>query len=112
MQKILCGLAGLAAALAMANGPALAGDTIKIGIINPYAGQFADTGVQLDNGIKLYVQQHGDTVAGKKIEIIRKDVGGISPEVAKRLAQDLIVRDGADILAGFALKPNALAAAG
>ena len=66
---------------------------------------------QLDNGIKLYMQQHGDTVAGKKIEIIRKDVGGIAPEVAKRLAQELVVRDNVDILAGFALTPNALAAA-
>ena len=66
---------------------------------------------QLDNGIKLYMQQHGDTVAGRKIEVIRKDVGGIAPEVAKRLAQELVVRDNADILAGFALTPNALAAA-
>jgi branched-chain amino acid transport system substrate-binding protein len=86
-------------------------ETIKIGVILPFSGQFADTGVQLDNGIKLYMQQHGDMVAGKKIEVIRKDVGGIAPEVAKRLAQELIVRDGASILAGFALTPNALAAA-
>src|SRR6201984_2265117 len=91
--------------------PARAKDAIKIGVILPFSGQFADTGVQLDNGIKLYMQQHGDTVAGRKIEVIRKDVGGIAPEVAKRLAQELIVRDGADILAGFALTPNALAAA-
>src|SRR5690554_4295393 len=57
------------------------------------------------------MQQHGDEVAGKKIEIIRKDTGGIAPDVAKRLAQELVVRDGVDILAGFALTPNALAAA-
>ena len=56
------------------------------------------------------MKQHGDTVAGKKIEIIRKDVGGIAPDVAKRLAQELVVRDKVDILAGFALTPNALAA--
>ena len=57
----------------------------------------------MDNGIKLYMKQHGDTVAGKKIEIIRKDAGGIeSADVAKRLAQELIVRDKVDILAGFA----------
>ena len=84
---------------------------IRIGVILPYSGQFADTGVQLDNGIKLYMRQHGDTVAGRKIEVIRKDVGGIAPEVAQRLAQELVVRDNADILAGFALTPNALAAA-
>jgi len=90
---------------------ALAQGTIKIGVILPFSGQFADTGIQLDNGIKLYMQQHGDTVAGKKVEVIRKDVGGIAPEVAKRLAQELVVRDNVDILAGFALTPNALAAA-
>ena len=84
--------------------------TIKIGIIMPFSGQFADTGTQMDNGLKLYMKQHGDTVAGKKIEIIRKDVGGINPPVAKRLAQELVTRDQVDILAGFALTPNALAA--
>jgi branched-chain amino acid transport system substrate-binding protein len=111
MQKLLCGLAGLATAFAFAGSPALAQDTIKIGIINAYSGQFADTGIQLDSGIKLYVKQHGDTVAGKKLEFIRKDVGGVAPDLAKRLAQELIVRDHADIFAGFALTPNALAVA-
>ena len=101
----LCGLAALGIAA-----PASAQDTIKIGVILPYSGQFADTGIQLDNGIKLYMKQHGDMIAGKKIEVIRKDVGGIAPDVAKRLAQELIVRDKVDILAGFALTPNALAA--
>jgi branched-chain amino acid transport system substrate-binding protein len=109
MQKFLIGLAGLA--LALFGGPANAQDAVKIGIINEYSGQFADTGAQIDNGIKLYVKQHGDTVAGKKIELIRKDTGGIAPDVSKRLAQELIVRDGADILTGFSLTPNALAAA-
>ena len=58
------------------------------------------------------MKQHGDTVAGKKIEIIRKDTGGPNPDVAKRLAQELVVRDKVDILAGFALTPEALGAAG
>ena len=101
----------LLALLALLATPASAQQTVKIGVILPYSGQFADTGVQLDNGIKLYMQQHGDTVAGRKIEVIRKDTGGIAPDVAKRLAQELVVRDGADILAGFALTPNTLAAA-
>ncbi len=110
MQKLLSGLTGLALAV-LGIGAANAQDTVKIGIINEYSGQFADTGNQIDNGIKLYVKQHGDTVAGKKIELIRKDTGGIAPDVAKRLSQEAIVRDGADILAGFSLTPNALAAA-
>ncbi len=86
-------------------------NTVKIGLILPLSGQFADTGVQIQNGINLYMKQHGDTVAGKKIEIITKDVGGINPPVAKRLAQELVTRDNVDILAGFALTPNTLAAA-
>jgi branched-chain amino acid transport system substrate-binding protein len=93
-------------------GAAGAQGTVKIGIISAYSGQFADTAAQIDNGIKLYMKQHGDTVAGKKIEIIRKDTGGPNPDVAKRLAQELVVRDNADILAGFTLTPEALGAAG
>src|ERR1700704_6229822 len=101
--------AGAVAAL-FGSPSAQAQGTVKIGVILPYSGQFADTGNQVDNGIKLYIKQNGDTVAGKKIEVIRKDVGGIAPDVAKRLAQELVVRDKVDILAGFALTPNALAA--
>jgi branched-chain amino acid transport system substrate-binding protein len=99
-----------ASLLAALVGSAHAQGTLKIGVILPYSGQFADTATQIDNGIKLYMKQHGDTVAGRKIEIIRKDTGGVAPDVAKRLAQELVVRDGVDILAGFALTPNTLAA--
>jgi branched-chain amino acid transport system substrate-binding protein len=115
MKRLIAACLGLMPALVFASlvgaPDARAQQIIKIGVILPFSGQFADTGIQLDNGIKLYMQQHGDTVAGKKIEVIRKDVGGIAPEVAKRLAQELVVRDNVDILAGFALTPNALAAA-
>ena len=86
-------------------------DSIKIGIAMAYSGQFADPSVQTDNGIKLYLKQHGDKLAGRSVEIIRKDIGGINPPVAKRLAQELVTRDNVDILAGFQLTPNALAAA-
>jgi len=109
MKRLL--FAGLVAgAASVAVNPGHAEDTVKVGLIISYSGQFADTAAQMDNGVKLYVKQHGDTVAGKKIEFVRKDTGGIAPAVAKRLAQELIVRDHADILAGFALTPNALAA--
>ncbi|MCW5691751.1 MAG: ABC transporter substrate-binding protein [Pseudolabrys sp.] len=105
--------AGVAAcALALTTGASQAAETIKIGVILPYSGQFAETATQIDNGIKLYMQKHGDSVAGRKIEIIRKDVGGINPPVAKRLAEELIVRDKIDVLAGFVLTPNAITACG
>src|SRR5277367_321478 len=110
MNKSICFLAAMTLA-ALGFGPANTQATVKIGMINEYSGQFADTGAQIDNGLKLYMKQHGDTVAGKKIEIIRKDTGGIAPDLAKRLSQEAIVRDGADILGGFSLTPNALAAA-
>jgi len=110
MQRASIGLVGLALAFALAS-PAAAQKPVKIGLIMPYSGQFADTATQMDNAIKLYVKQNGDTVAGRKIEFVRKDTGGIAPDVAKRLAQELVVRDGVDILGGFVLTPNALAAA-
>jgi branched-chain amino acid transport system substrate-binding protein len=109
MNRLLISAAMLAAVLAP--GAASAQGTVKIGVIAAYSGQFADTATQIDNGIKLYMKQHGDKVAGKKIEIIRKDTGGPNPDVAKRLAQELIVRDKVDILAGFTLTPEALGAA-
>ena len=63
------------------------------------------------DGFQLYVKQHGDTVAGKKVELVLKDTTGPSPEIAKRLAQDLITHDKVDFIAGFGLTPNALAVA-
>jgi branched-chain amino acid transport system substrate-binding protein len=112
MRKFFMSAAGLAvlALAAVGLSPAIAQDTIRIALILCYSGQFADTATQMDNAIKLCVKQNGDTVAGKKIEFIRKDTGGIAPDVAKRLAQEAIVRDHADILAGWVLTPNALAA--
>jgi len=109
MRKTLIILSAAATALTVAS-TVYAQGTFKIGLVMPYSGQFADTATQMDNAIKLYVKQHGDTVAGKKIEFIRKDVGGIAPDVAKRLSQELVVRDKVDILAGYILTPNALAA--
>jgi branched-chain amino acid transport system substrate-binding protein len=110
MRKGGVGLAILAAAV-FGVVPAGAQGPVKIGMINVYSGQFADAGIQMDNGVKTYMRQHGDTVAGRKVEIIRKDVGGPSPDIAKRLAQELVIRDQVDMLAGFLLTPNALAAA-
>ena len=86
-------------------------DTIKVGLIAPFSGPFADYGKQMEGGIKAYMAQHGSTVAGKKIEVIVKDTTGPSPEIAKRLAQELVVRDKVDFLAGFGLTPEALAVA-
>jgi len=87
------------------------GGTIKIGMIAAFSGPFADIGKQLQGGIKAYLKAHGDTVAGKKIEILTRDTTGPVPEVAKRLAQELVVQDKVDFLVGFGLTPEAMAAA-
>jgi branched-chain amino acid transport system substrate-binding protein len=86
-------------------------ETIKICVIAAFSGPFADYGKQMEGGMKAYMKQHGDTVAGKKIELILKDTTGPSPEIAKRLAQELVTRDKVDLLAGFGLTPEALAVA-
>ncbi|HTN66474.1 MAG TPA: ABC transporter substrate-binding protein, partial [Burkholderiaceae bacterium] len=99
------------AALALISFAAQAEDTIKVGLIAPFSGPFADYGKQMDAGIKAYLKLHGDKVGGKKIEIILKDTTGPVPEIAKRLAQELVVRDKVDFLAGFGLTPEALAVA-
>ena len=110
MRKTLL-VMNAAVAVALTAATARAQQTIKIGLICPYSGQFADAAAQLDNGLMFYVKEHGDTVAGKKLEFIRKDTGGIAPDVAKRLAQELIVRDKVDMLACFSTTPNTLAVA-
>src|SRR5437762_3357148 len=84
---------------------------VKLGLVAEFSGPFAQYGQQILGGMKAYMKQHGDTVAGKKIEIVQKDTTGPSPDVAKRLAQELVTRDNVDMLVGFGLTPNALAVA-
>jgi branched-chain amino acid transport system substrate-binding protein len=108
MKKLLLAVSATAALAAAST--AFAQAPVKIGVVMTLSGQFADAGNQMHNGIKTYMKMHGDTVAGRKIELIVKDVGGPAPDVAKRLAQELVVRDGVDILAGWVLTPNAMAA--
>jgi branched-chain amino acid transport system substrate-binding protein len=90
---------------------ARAEETIKVGLIVESSGGFAAQARQIVNGAKAYVQAHGDHVAGKKVELIVKDTGGPAPDVAKRLAQELVTRDKVQFLGGFVLTPNALAVA-
>jgi branched-chain amino acid transport system substrate-binding protein len=109
MRKTILGLVcfiGLQVTCTVAH----AQSAVKIGLIMTYTGQFTDAATQMENGIKLYMKQNGDTVGGKKIEIIRKDTAG-APDAARRLAQELIVNNNIDILAGFVITPEALAVA-
>ena len=102
-------IAAAAALFCMTEGSA-AQDTIKVGLILPMTGPFTSTGKQVEAGVRFYVQQNGASVAGRKVEVILKDDGGV-PDNSKRIAQELLVNDKVNVLAGFGLTPIALAVA-
>jgi branched-chain amino acid transport system substrate-binding protein len=101
-----------AATVAALASPALRAQstTFKIGLILPMTGQQASTGKQIEAAVRLYMAQNGDIIAGKKVEVILKD-DQATPDVTKRLAQELVVNDKVNVLAGFGVTPAALAAA-
>ena len=82
---------------------------VRVGIIAPMTGGSADWGVQFRNCIQLYQSRHGDTVAGRKVEMIYRDTGGANPSLAKKHAEELIVNDKVQVLGGFFFSPNAFA---
>jgi branched-chain amino acid transport system substrate-binding protein len=103
-QSIVIGIA----AAALGYTAAQAQSTVKVGALLPMTGPQQSTGVQIAAALRLYQAQHGDTVAGKKIEIIVKDDGAVA-DVSKRLAQELIVKDHVNFVAGFGVTPTAFA---
>jgi branched-chain amino acid transport system substrate-binding protein len=86
-------------------------ESIKIGFVGPYTGPFAVAGQSFRQGVESYMALKGDTVAGKKVEIIYRDSAGADPTLAKRLAEELVVKDKVNMLAGFFLSPEVAAAA-
>jgi branched-chain amino acid transport system substrate-binding protein len=101
----------VALGLTLASFPAGAQEPLKIGVVASFSGPFADYGKEMEAGIRAFMRIHGDAVAGRKVEIILRDTTGPLPDVAKRLAQELVVREKVDFLAGFGLTPEALAVA-
>ena len=111
VQQKIAGLAVMAMALCTLAMPAAA-QTIKIGFIDTYSGPFAQAGDELDKGVKLYIKEHEkDLPPGVKIELVNRDDTGPNPDVAKRVAQELITRDHVQLLAGEIASPNAAAIA-
>jgi len=107
--------ASAAAALTLAGGltalPAAAQDNVfKIGLVLPMTGQQATTGRQIEAAARLYMAQNGDTVGGKKVQLIVKDDTSL-PDVTRRLAQELVVNDKVNVLAGMGITPSAMATA-
>jgi branched-chain amino acid transport system substrate-binding protein len=102
-----------AAALSMGTTPTLAAQPpIKVGIVFSYSGAGATAGPELDGAIAAWTKLHGDTIDGRKIEIVRRDDTGVAPDIAKRMAQELIVQDHVDLLAGLVFTPNTIAVEG
>ena len=106
VQGLAAGALGLQTGFAAAQ----SGAPFKIGLLLPMTGPFASTGRQIENGVRLYMAQFGEKVAGRPVQIILKDDTGV-PDITKRLAQELVVNDKVDVLAGFGLTPLALATA-
>ena len=110
LSKYVTGMVAALALGALATGDAHAQGAVKIGLIVAMTGPQASTGKQIKAAVDLYMKQHGDTVAGKKIQVILRDSGSV-PDHTKRLAQELIVNDHVNIIAGFEITPAALVAA-
>ena len=110
LSRCMIGAIATLAIGAMASSGAFAQDTVKIGLIVSMTGQQASTGKQIKAAVDLYMREHGDTVAGKKVQVILRDSASV-PDNTKRLAQELIVNDRVNIIAGFEITPAALVVA-
>lgn len=104
---------GALATLALAAAGAVQAQTpIKIGVLVPLSGPQAEYGAQITAGMKVYMKEAGDVVAGRKIQLVTRDSGSPpSPDVAKRLATELVTREKVEVLAGFGFTPDALSVA-
>ena len=106
LQRIVASLA-LAVAAACAFAASAMADTVKIGLIIPYSGPFAQAGDEMDKGLRLYIKEHEkDLPPDLKVELVVRDSTGPNPDVAKRLAQELITRDHVQLLSGLVESPK------
>jgi len=108
-RRTLMAAAGIAMS-GLVSLPAHAQEAVKVGLILPMTGPFASTGRQVEAGINAYMALNGDTVAGKKIEVVLRDDGG-GADQTRRIAQELVVNDGVKLLMGFGLTPLAMSVA-
>ena len=108
-RMLAAGVAALAAPPAMAQ-PA-GGEALRIGLILPLTGPFASTGRQVEAGVRAWLRVHGENLGGRRVELLVRDDTGVAPDLTRRLAQELVVREKTRVLAGFGLTPLALAAA-
>lgn len=96
-------------AMLAALGSAASADTIKVGVVGPFSGPFALQGKNFQAGINAYMALHGKTVGDDTVEVIYRDIPTADPAKAKAIAQELVVSDGVQYLAGFYFTPDAMA---
>lgn len=106
LRKLIVSVASLLSAM-----HAHGAENLKIGLVLPLSGPFSAYGKQMKNGVDVFLKQNGNVIAGRKVELIVKDDGGVQPELAKQVVIDLAVKENVDILAGFCMTPSALAGA-
>ena len=106
ISTLAAGAAGVLVASSTAGADA---PPLKLGIVSTLSGSFAQAGKTADAAIAAFIKEHGDTVAGRKVVIVKRDDGGNAPDTAKRLAQELIVSEKVDFLMGLVFSPNAKA---
>src|ERR1044071_9108855 len=104
MKKLL-----LAAAAAIVMGTSAYADTIKVGVIGPFSGPFALQGKNFKAGIDAYMAVNGNKVGNDTVEVIYRDVPQADPAQSKSLAQELVVKEHVQYLAGFYFTPDAMA---
>ena len=97
-------------ALAFAASAASA-QTVKIGFITSYSGLNGNLGPYMERAVRLYLKQHEKELGGVKVELLIRDDTGPNPDKARQLAQELVVRDKVNLLAGVIFTPNAMAMA-
>jgi branched-chain amino acid transport system substrate-binding protein len=105
-RKLLTAFAAMALA-----GAVQAQQAIKIGLILPLSGPTSVVGKQMLDGVNLYMERHGNTIGGRKVELLIRDDTGLAPDLSKRAAQELINQENVDVLAGFGFTPGAFAVA-
>jgi branched-chain amino acid transport system substrate-binding protein len=109
-KRKLISAAGAAALGLLTMSGAPAQETVKVGLIVSMTGPQASTGKQIKAAVDLYQKEHGNTVVGKKVEVILRDSGSV-PDNTKRIAQEMIVNEKVNVIAGFEVTPAALAVA-
>jgi branched-chain amino acid transport system substrate-binding protein len=108
-RSLVSGLAAVTVAFLIAPTAGADAPPLKIGLVSTLSGNFTEAGKTGDAAMAAFFKEHGDTVAGRKVVIIKRDDGGNAPDTAKRLAQELIVSEHVDFLMGLVFSPNAKA---